>query len=69
MPRHQLSVTVEPSGASHLESFLKETPNFQHLLKALQAALLPADMSSCWCSQACAAPLQGLHPQQNISLF
>jgi len=42
-----LSISVEPHGASHPESFLKETPNFQHLLKALQAASLPADMSSC----------------------
>lgn len=42
-----LSITVEPHGASHPESFLKETPNFQHLLKVLQAALLPADVSSC----------------------
>lgn len=42
-----LSITLEPHGASHPESFLKETPNFQHLLKALQAASLPADVSSC----------------------
>lgn len=42
-----LSITVEPCGTSHPESFLKETPNFQHLLKALQAAALPADVSSC----------------------
>lgn len=42
-----LSITIEPRGASHPENFLKETPNFQHLLKALQAASLPADVSSC----------------------
>ena len=44
---HTLSITVELRSASHPESFLKETPNFQHLLKALQAASLPADVSSC----------------------
>lgn len=62
------SITAQPLGASHPESFLKETPHFQHLLKALEAAPLPADVSSCWCSQDCAALPQGLHPQQNSSL-